>query len=108
MKYYILCLVGISISLNACSTASIDRKPAARESELRENPVIKPTSTACLELKKSVEGQQAELREVLNFDSKKDNDSIVMKRKEDIARLNKEIGIGLNEYIKTCVAPAKG
>lgn len=104
---YILCIVGISISLNACSTASIDQNPAARESKLSENQVIKPASTECLELKKSVEGQQAELREVHNYDRKKDNESIVAKRQENIDRLNKEIWSSLNEYIKTCVAPAK-
>lgn len=105
MKYYLLSLIGILISLNACSSASIEKTPTYRESEQRDNQVVKPLSSECLELKKSVESKQAELREVLNFDPKNNDDSTVIKRKENIARLNNEIMIAIREYIKTCVQP---
>jgi hypothetical protein len=97
MKYYLLYLIGISISLNACSTASIEQKPT-----LNENRVVKPLPTACPELKKSVESKQAELREILNFDRQDNDESVVARRKENIARLNDEIISGIREYIKTC------
>jgi hypothetical protein len=108
MKYYILSLIGISISLNACSSASNEQKSAYRESELRENQVVKPLPTVCLGLKKSVESKQAELREVINLDPKNNDNSTVIKQKENIARLNNEIMSGINEYKKTCIAPVEG
>jgi hypothetical protein len=108
MKCRTFFLVGILISLNACSSSSIEKDNTYRESELRKNQVVKSLPTACHELKKSVESKQAQLREVLDFDRNDNDESTVLKRKENIARLNNEIMIMIIEYKRTCVAPVEG